>query len=168
MCINLYICRRLQFLHLHFFLSLWSLRGISFGKMKPCGPFILFSLISAKAYSTCYFPDGTDANKPLPSPVFQPCDSSGGDSMCCALNRPSPDKCRSDGLCESQLDLNVWRESCTDPSWKSPKCIQLCTNGICKWLPSPRTRLSIKWLLSTKGNTRKAANFSTLIAVMVQ
>ena len=125
----------------HLSLSLTVART-SFGKMKPCGPLILFCLISPKAYSTCYFPNGTDANKSLPSPVFQPCDSGGGDSMCCALNRSPPDKCRSDGLCESQLDLNIWRESCTDRSWKSPKCIQLCINGICMWIPSPRTRLA--------------------------
>lgn len=42
--------------------------------------------------------------------------------MCCTLSRFHPkgqDCCRSDGLCFHPAGP-LWRESCTDPSWRSP------------------------------------------------
>lgn len=48
--------------------------------------------------------------------------------MCCALNRSSfPDQCLSNGLCGG--GGHVFRDSCTDPTWKSPLCLQLCIEG---------------------------------------
>lgn len=85
---------------------------------------------SLKTYASCYFPNGTDVNVVLQTEDYRACDPGDEDSMCCALNRPDPDKCRSDGLCQSAWDTNVWRESCTDRSWKSSKCIKLCNTGI--------------------------------------
>ena len=34
---------------------------------------------------------------------------------------------RPDGLCQSTSNTDyIWRESCTDASWKSSQCLQLC------------------------------------------
>ena len=85
---------------------------------------------SFKAFASCYLPNGTDINALFSKEVNQPCDAGDEESMCCALNHPYSEKCRSDGLCLSNSDGNIWRESCTDRSWKSPKCIKLCDSGI--------------------------------------
>ena len=58
--------------------------------------------------------------------------------MCCATNRTSDaDTCLANGLCQNispsgqntGYDLLLWRESCSDPTWKSPYCLNLCTQG---------------------------------------
>lgn len=83
------------------------------------------------AHAKCYLPDGTDRNAGLAQEDYQPCDPGDDFSMCCATNREvNPDRCRSDGLCYATYDTNVWRESCTDQSWESPKCFKLCNSGI--------------------------------------
>jgi hypothetical protein len=49
--------------------------------------------------------------------------------MCCRTNDTAangPDTCRPDGLCQSTTPDIVWRESCTDPTWTAPECLQLC------------------------------------------
>ncbi|KAL9033007.1 MAG: hypothetical protein Q9214_007716 [Letrouitia sp. 1 TL-2023] len=43
--------------------------------------------------------------------------------MCC--QNTTYEVCRPDGLCDGS-DNQIWRESCTDPTWKSPRCIKLC------------------------------------------
>ena len=89
------------------------------------------NLLSSWTYANCYLPNGTDVNAHLTQgDVYQPCDSGDEFSMCCALNRTPADKCRSDGLCQSTFDNNIWRDSCSDPYWKSPKCVKLCDHGI--------------------------------------
>lgn len=90
---------------------------------------IFFSIICSSAHATCYNPNGIDKNADLGKEIYQPCDAGDEHSMCCALNRPDADKCRNDGLCFSTWDSNLWRESCTDPTWKSSSCIKLCVSG---------------------------------------
>lgn len=90
---------------------------------------IILGIFSSSAHGTCYVPNGTDRNAGLSAEVYLPCDPGDEHSMCCASNRSVPDKCRSDGLCLSGNDGIVWRESCTDPTWKSPSCIKLCNVG---------------------------------------
>ena len=89
--------------------------------------FPLLALLTRSLHATtCYRPDGT-ANK---DPAVEPCNQSGGKtmSMCCSLNRTSyPDQCLSNGLCGG--GGNLFRDSCTDPTWKSPLCLNLCTTG---------------------------------------
>lgn len=91
---------------------------------------IVFRIFWSSAFAACYYPNGRDKNLRFSREVYQPCDSGDEHSMCCALNRAYPDRCRSDGLCFSVVDLNVWRDSCTDPTWKSSSCVQLCNSGI--------------------------------------
>ena len=76
---------------------------------------------------TCYHPNGqivTDLD-------YEPCDQAAAatGTMCCNLNRANfPDTCASNGLCRNGGD--TFRDSCTDPTWKSPMCLQqLCTAG---------------------------------------
>ena len=71
----------------------------------------------------CYNPDGSLAQN-----NYQPCNGHTG--MCCGTNRGNDvNKCRPDGLCDQVDDGAIWRESCTDPTWKDPSCLQLCNSG---------------------------------------
>jgi hypothetical protein len=85
--------------------------------------FVLFQ----QGRAQCYHPDGSAATSD-----YQPCHA-GRQSMCCAINRSDGyvNRCRPDDLC---LEINtgvIWRESCTDPTWQDPACLQLCTSGLC-------------------------------------
>lgn len=104
---------------------------LSFGSV-----IIYLHIFLFEAFAACYWPNGTDVNEHLNLYDYQPCDISSEESMCCALNRYFPDECRSDGLCLGSRwpDKGIWRDSCTDPTWKSPKCLKLCTQGLCKSL----------------------------------
>src|ERR1700753_1618178 len=89
--------------------------------------FFLLSIISiSHADGSCYGPDGSQV-----TPEFEPCNSAqGADSMCCATNRdPSGglmnDVCLSNGLCQYN-GTQYFRDFCTDPTWKSPFCLQAC------------------------------------------
>ena len=85
-------------------------------------------LFSSSIVSTeCFLPNGTqrlgqngDAN------YYKPCLSTTEYSMCCSVY----DHCRPDGLCTSGDGGLLWRESCTDRTWKSPSCASLCVSGI--------------------------------------
>jgi hypothetical protein len=65
------------------------------------------------------------ASPPLPpsSPATR-----GHHSMCCRTNDTTPDNCRPDGLCQDTIETQrlVWRESCTDPTWRAAECLKLC------------------------------------------
>jgi hypothetical protein len=74
----------------------------------------------------CYEPDGT-----LDDSNMVPCDA-GRHSMCCEVISSSPDFCCPDELCQdANKDQEVWRQSCTDPTWQAPECLKLCI-GISK------------------------------------
>ncbi|KAH9909135.1 hypothetical protein F4778DRAFT_793154 [Xylariomycetidae sp. FL2044] len=70
---------------------------------------LIIALATTATAKTCYRPDGSsvdDANN-------------GGDA------------CGSDstyGLC-GVTGSQLWRESCTDPTWESPACLKLCVDG---------------------------------------
>ncbi|MCJ1263662.1 hypothetical protein MMC22_003532 [Lobaria immixta] len=82
---------------------------------------------SAKIFARCYLPNGTDVNALLPTEVYQPCDAGDEDSMCCALNRPSPDECRSDGQYLEGNDIQLANTHATiTPCGDGSYC---CGNG---------------------------------------
>lgn len=87
----------------------------------------LISLFLAPRVSAnCYDPNGDNRNgNSTGTPLYQPCLPGDSASMCCRVD--ASDQCRSDGLCFD--GTNLWRESCTDPTWASPSCIKLCVNG---------------------------------------
>ncbi|KAI4176690.1 MAG: hypothetical protein LQ346_007842 [Caloplaca aetnensis] len=90
----------------------------------------LVALVSAN----CFLPNSTDRNTiwDAHGSDYQPIgfgSSTDNFQMCCATNgRAVPDIPRKDGLCQN--NIAIWRESCTDPTWKSPSCIKLCIDGI--------------------------------------
>lgn len=118
--------------------------------------YLLFLLIMTSRYAlqrvsaTCYTPGGQERTSPPSRGIYeyQPCSKSDKFSMCCALNRTSgklsgPDRCRDDGLCENPIGFaQLWRQSCTDPSWLSPSCIKICLHGRSKGV-SPTTTYQI-------------------------
>lgn len=78
----------------------------------------------------CYRPDGSEADD-----TYRPCDKTASVSMCCHLGVGSSynggDACGSGptyGLC-GITGTQLWRESCTDPTWQDPACLQFCTTG---------------------------------------
>ena len=83
----------------------------------------LASLASADCYTPNSLPRGSDNYKPA-----EAVSNVDGYQMCCATFRDPPDVPRADGLCTGP-EGQIWRESCTDRSWRSPNCIKLCVNG---------------------------------------
>lgn len=75
---------------------------------------------------SCYHPDG----QAVAFAGYAPCQPllPGGASMCCATRRADfPDECSPDGLCRNGGD--IYRDDCTDSTWKSTGCVHLCTTG---------------------------------------
>lgn len=93
-----------------------------------CALFFFESFLKATS-ANCFYPNGTDVNLGVKPDLYLPCQAEDDVSMCCRLGGGYPNTCRSDGLCLSNVDRNVRRESCTDSSWQSPKCIKLCDTG---------------------------------------
>lgn len=82
----------------------------------------------------CYAPDGTLS----PGDGYLPCVYTlNVHSMCCVLNvtalerigetAANADTCLTSGLCLNGMDYS--RAYCTDPTWKSPNCLNVCTGG---------------------------------------
>ncbi|KAK8084995.1 hypothetical protein PG997_006266 [Apiospora hydei] len=103
-------------------------------------PIRVVPLVFGQQFSaTCYAPDGTPAS----DGSYIPCNFSGGASMCCPTNSSSTngnggdprsggggsrDSCTEGGLCIGQSDGKTRRGYCTDQSWKSSACVNICTN----------------------------------------
>lgn len=86
----------------------------------------LSSFIPGLLADACYHVNG-DAIK---DPAFVPCNliTPGVASSCCPTKRADfPSVCLANGLCRN--DNDVFRGSCTDKTWKSLSCPQLCTTG---------------------------------------
>ena len=81
---------------------------------------------AATTTPTCYSPNGTAiTTDPCCDGTYSPCNGTG---MCCALGRPvyHINVCLGNGLCEDVNTGWIWRESCTDPTWKDPRGLKLC------------------------------------------
>ncbi|KAH9223775.1 hypothetical protein DL95DRAFT_517846 [Leptodontidium sp. 2 PMI_412] len=78
--------------------------------------------------ATCYNPDGSE----IKDPAYQACNQFAGSvSQCCGTNHTgvvAPDTCQANGLCQNNGDSVYWRQGCTDKTWKSPFCLNLCTD----------------------------------------
>ncbi|KAK1703886.1 hypothetical protein BDP67DRAFT_220025 [Colletotrichum lupini] len=86
---------------------------------------ILTTLIRTVAgQGACFVPNGTNRHDLTNANIqkYASCESS-GHGMCCNI---AGDKCQADGLCWNEEHKQLWRESCTDPTWESPKCLKLC------------------------------------------
>ncbi|KAL6722219.1 hypothetical protein ACLMJK_001326 [Lecanora helva] len=84
-------------------------------------------LFGLNVSATCFWPNGSAAGN-----YQQPCNPS-GHSMCCLLNPESgsanADVCTADGLCIPSYNGYLFRDTCTDSTWKDPACLNLCTTG---------------------------------------
>lgn len=108
--------------------------------------FLLYLLLTTSSHlasagallADCYLPDGTAV--PL-SHAYQPCISTQNVfSMCCVLNVTAlealgessndVDICLENGLCQppATAPAQFSRDMCTDPTWKSPNCLNVCTD----------------------------------------
>ncbi|KAK6359091.1 hypothetical protein TWF696_000258 [Orbilia brochopaga] len=106
---------------------------------------ILFSLLAlifiyplgiiGQKFRPCYQPNGDENDRTS----YRPCndiegqpDKTNEHSMCCFYTGDGStlEACLPNGLCAgTSSDGNgtqLWRESCTDPTWKSPNCLILC------------------------------------------
>ncbi|KAL0942893.1 uncharacterized protein CTRU02_200779 [Colletotrichum truncatum] len=91
-------------------------------------PVVLVTFTSIVAgQGSCFVPNGTNrhALTNAGGNKYEPCEAN-GHSMCC--NPGVGDKCQPNGLCWNPIGKVTWRESCTDPTWQSPKCIKLCAS----------------------------------------
>ncbi|KAF2794846.1 hypothetical protein K505DRAFT_336583 [Melanomma pulvis-pyrius CBS 109.77] len=112
---------------------------------------LLLWLLASRAHAGCFRPNGTSRNDPSGPDTYLPCSSSTTHSMCCRTGSPSGnDVCRNDGLCKNG-DL-IWRESCTDRTWKADACIKLCISDsrMRKWEPLLRRPRNGATLLYTR------------------
>jgi hypothetical protein len=91
---------------------------------------VLLCLIRSAAAQAqaCYLPNGNVSNDD------SPCDTSGGDSLCCPgiSSDLGASICLKNKLCFVPSQNALARGSCTDKTWKSDKCSNVCTN--CKFL----------------------------------
>jgi hypothetical protein len=83
---------------------------------------------SAQAKNICYFPDAqtVDVNG-------YACNLTAQFSSCCSRN----DSCVAGGLCFGNFGF-LYRQSCTDPTFKDPSCPQACVN--CEYNSSKTAR----------------------------
>ncbi|KAE9366067.1 hypothetical protein N431DRAFT_88937 [Stipitochalara longipes BDJ] len=90
---------------------------------------------AAAQLASCFFPNSQQV--PL-SRGYQPCVSTQNIvSMCCVLNITvlaslgesynNFDSCLTNGLCQTPASHHS-RGFCTDPTWKSPNCLNACTD----------------------------------------
>lgn len=70
---------------------------------------------------SCYYPNGD----PSIGEIDIPCNTS-GDSPCC----PDQWQCESNGLCFLENEGYYGRYTCTDQTWQSSSCPQICTHGM--------------------------------------
>ena len=91
---------------------------------------LLLPYLTTLASAACYYQNGTDVTAYNPGNIaYAACNASAEASMCCRINiadKPARDHCRADGFCDSPKYVYLWRESCTDPTWRSPHCQKLC------------------------------------------
>lgn len=109
--------------------------------------YFFFAIFWSFTRAACYYPNGIDmAESDTIEPLgdYAPCNSGNEHSMCCARW----DTCRSDGLCYSNWNggkHEVFRDGCTDRTWKSPSCVKLCLDGKCKQSSSSKPRFREVW-----------------------
>ena len=82
----------------------------------------------------CYWPNGEDRNAAYRSgsgysdSPYQPTDPVNG-GMCCAEWNIGAQPPFDSGLCVDSSN-QLWRESCTDRSWQSKSCLNICATGV--------------------------------------
>ncbi|KAI0157609.1 hypothetical protein GGR57DRAFT_460423 [Xylariaceae sp. FL1272] len=93
---------------------------------------VSFGPLVLAEYNGCFAPDGKTL---ADNETFVPCNKlgiyqNGIHSSCCRLDgdMDKRDKCTPLGLCQSYDDNLLRREFCTDPTWQSAACVNVCTD----------------------------------------
>lgn len=82
--------------------------------------FVVLVLLPFGSSSTCYWPDGSNAND------YIPCNSTASASACCSPN----DACTTFGWCLGASGM-TYRGGCTTKGWNSPACMtSYCTSKL--------------------------------------
>ena len=86
-------------------------------------------ILTTQADTGCFNPNGTNRNVGAPdvptgTSVYFPCNTVQPYSMCCR----NSDKCLANGLCQQEGSDIIWRESCSDQTWRSDACVKLCVS----------------------------------------
>ncbi|KAL8846617.1 MAG: hypothetical protein Q9221_008311 [Calogaya cf. arnoldii] len=87
---------------------------------------LIVLLVIGTVIANCFYPNGTDVNNGFSSERYIATNPEDDFSMCCSRLGDQP---RSDGLCMNADGSVIWRESCTDRTWQSSKCIKLCAGS---------------------------------------
>jgi len=100
---------------------------------------VSYLISTATADTGCFNPNGTDRNLgaldvPSGTNVYAPCNTVQPYSMCCR----NSDKCLPNGLCQQAGSDIIWRESCSDQSWRSSACVKLCVSDTGMRSPLPQ------------------------------
>lgn len=100
--------------------------------------FIQVTRVVHAANAACYAPSGNSSSMDF----WAPCPLSLGNdgfAMCCKTDAPFDYTCLANGLCQNNATNaglgefpSIVRGPCTDPSWKSPSCVQLCNSSVGK------------------------------------
>ncbi|KAF2713064.1 hypothetical protein K504DRAFT_449824 [Pleomassaria siparia CBS 279.74] len=107
---------------------------------------LILSFFAGLAHADCFRPNGTTRNSLPGPPEYVPCSTS-ATSMCCrngidANGVPlGENTCRDDGLCQD--GTKIWRESCSDKSWKSDACIKLCVSDTLMFEGLPQSQTDV-------------------------
>jgi len=103
------------------------------------------SLLSIATAQTCYIRNGTDRNTLIDAgpDLYQPCWTKQAFSMCCRKGPGGVDACLGNGLCINKAN-DTYRESCTDKTWQSSSCLNLCFDPDSEHCPLPSPRSSHK------------------------
>ena len=101
----------------------------SFRRIPLSWTLLCYLISTATADTGCFNPNGTNRNigaidVATGTEAYIPCNTVQPYSMCCRTT----DKCLPDGLCQQIGSTNIWRESCSDQSWRSPACLKLCVS----------------------------------------
>lgn len=89
--------------------------------LSSLGILILFVCKSSE-FVQCYYPDGS-----IPTDFsYVPCTSNPVSSCCIPLEG---DVCQDNGLCYYPASRAIYRAACTDQTWKSSGCPQVCVTG---------------------------------------
>lgn len=107
----------------------WYMQKIITMYLRNNIPFLVIACILCRVSGQkCYFPNGTAARTGSQTPCNK---TTGAESMCChSENIDLPDRCRADGLCIPSDNEFLWRNGCTDPTWKDPACLNICVDGL--------------------------------------
>lgn len=136
-----------------------------------------FSLIHANfTPPICYHRNGT-----ITPSIYAPCNQNTEFSMCCRTGGGTTDYCMPNGLCINTVQnpwVEIWRESCTDPTWKSPFCLKAFDgcSGVSQSFGREeraktdclRTRIWILWLLRVPMQMCTVVGRITLPVVMIR